>query len=135
MTNSKARRSRVNSLDHVLHVVRDGKLTYCGRPIAKVNVVLGVLTESECCRTCKRAHELAMFMVSIRVEIAEAIERSKSHNEIVTIRGDTAHTRVLRDECEDCALDDYSDFDNVCHEFWGKDIDGNEWRVHVRMAS
>lgn len=66
----------------------------------------------------------------------DAIGRSISHNEIVTI--DTIDMRragvslesvreALHIECEDEVANGA-----VC-EYWGKSVDGEEWRVHVEM--
>ena len=66
--------------------------------------------------------------------ISNAIDRSISQNEIVTLESDEiaragnsveAVCSELFAECEDS-----TDADTVT-EYWGKDIDGNEWRVHV----
>jgi hypothetical protein len=65
----------------------------------------------------------------------QAIARSVSHNEIVTLGSasqpaDNA-AEVMADlfaECEDCADDDNR---SVCAEYWGTTESGSEWRVHV----
>lgn len=71
--------------------------------------------------------------------VSEAIDRSISHNQIVTIdvgpsglvcagggvSGDAVR-EDLAEVCEDCAISKA-----VC-EYWGNDLEGNEWRVHVR---
>lgn len=59
----------------------------------------------------------------------QAIERSKSHDEIVTIDYDQAAYEELRAEC-----DDIIDANDVT-EFWSDDPDSEDgmlWRVHVR---
>lgn len=67
--------------------------------------------------------------------VANAIKRSVSHNEIVTLG--TASSPVddaeaimaaLFVECDDCVNDDPK---SVRAEYWGKDDGDNEWRVHV----
>lgn len=63
--------------------------------------------------------------------VANAIARSLSHNEIVTIEAGSSRGDIeskLREEC-----DDFSTADVVSDttEFWGSDCDGDEWRVHV----
>lgn len=55
-----------------------------------------------------------------------AIERSVSHNEIVTIDYDAEAAIDLSLESDDSA-----DGEGVT-EYWGTDEAGNEWRVHVR---
>lgn len=71
--------------------------------------------------------------------IETAIDRSKSHNEIVSL--DALEIRraglsvkavcaALFVECEG----DVEANDGV-HEFWGRDVDGTEWRVHVRTLA
>jgi hypothetical protein len=53
----------------------------------------------------------------------EAIDRSISHNEIVTLRDDRdddIDLELLEDSCDDWN-----------YEFWGKDDIGNDWRVHT----
>lgn len=60
---------------------------------------------------------------------ADAIARSISHNEIVTIDYSEADYEDLLVECDDRADN------NDVHEFWGtRDEDGKEWRVHMRKA-
>lgn len=69
--------------------------------------------------------------------IKQAIEQSKGQNEIVHI-SDTeiagAGLRLsnvvaeLEEECEDFAAAQGR------YEYWGKDVDGAEWRVHVMTA-
>jgi hypothetical protein len=63
--------------------------------------------------------------------VAQAIDRSVTHGEIVFISEPLCLEELLR-ECEGevyvANIDEYSS--NV-HEFWGIDLDGEEWRVHV----
>ena len=56
----------------------------------------------------------------------DAIARSISHNEIITIDNTDENLEALLVEC-----DDHTETGSV-HEFWGTDDDGNEWRVHAR---
>ena len=69
-----------------------------------------------------------------------AIDRSKSHDEIVHLSlSDLAHAevtggaarKVLLQECEGEAVN--ATIDGGEHEFWGQDMDGVEWRVHVQL--
>jgi hypothetical protein len=68
---------------------------------------------------------------SIHQDVGSAIKRSIDENRIVTITAlDSAEhetlCRILFEECEDTA-------DNgAVTEYWGIDLDGNEWRVHVK---
>jgi hypothetical protein len=71
------------------------------------------------------------------VTTEKAIERSISHNEIVTLRTDT------RDEydalCSALSSESDDDVEHVTsegdiHEYWG-DLDGDDWRVHVRLIA
>lgn len=55
----------------------------------------------------------------------QAIARSSSHDEIVTLDYDAAAVETLLVECDDLVDG------NTCLEFYGTD-DGSEWRVHVR---
>ncbi|MGB0890660.1 MAG: hypothetical protein ACPGWS_10290 [Solirubrobacterales bacterium] len=69
--------------------------------------------------------------------IADAIARSISHDEIVTI--DPAHSydalvAELSNECEG-SVDATHGGCNEVYEFWGQDCDGESWRVHVEVAS
>lgn len=65
--------------------------------------------------------------------IANAIARSKSHNEIAHIHADVrtgefaSICEELTSECEGSSTLDSS----APSEFWGTDCDGTEWRVHV----
>jgi len=61
----------------------------------------------------------------------EAIDRSRSHDEIVTIDYDAEVLVALESEC------DGSVKANGVHEFWGNDSDSENdmlWRVHVLGA-
>jgi hypothetical protein len=62
-------------------------------------------------------------------QASTAIERSISHNEIVTIRnnGDTLTELII-------SCDDYVDTNEGLVEFWGKTDEGS-WRVHVKTAT
>lgn len=61
---------------------------------------------------------------------SKAIERSVSHNDIVTVDADS-EGNIIAELTPMC--DDHVEANGV-HEFWGQDDDGNEWRVHVRLA-
>lgn len=65
--------------------------------------------------------------------IERAIARSISHNEIVYVDSSDAPAAglvsQLSEECEGEAL---STTFSV-HEFWGRNVDGEDWRVHVRL--
>jgi hypothetical protein len=58
----------------------------------------------------------------------QAIQRSISHTEIVTIDYDAAVAADLAVECDDSVEA------NEVTEYWGTDADGNEWRVHMRRT-
>ena len=61
--------------------------------------------------------------------ITDAIDRSVSHSEIVTILAHGHESAVCEDlerECEGSV-----EADGVS-EYWGTDCDGESWRVHVR---
>jgi len=62
------------------------------------------------------------------MDAEQAIARSISHNEIVTIdySGD-AQTDLLVE------ADDWTDNGDI-REYWGTTDDGDNWRVHMRMA-
>jgi len=55
----------------------------------------------------------------------QAVVRSITHNEIVTIDWDSADRDYLAIECEDWVAN------GPVTEFWGTDADGDEWRVHL----
>ena len=66
-------------------------------------------------------------------EIAQALERSESHDEIVTLDWTDARERELLDQ-------DYSDYSDAhgTFEAWANDDDdgnGMKWRVHLKRAS
>ncbi len=58
----------------------------------------------------------------------QAISQSVAQNEIVTLDWSAAAIVALQAECDDSADAD------AAHEFWGVDLDGGEWRVHVARA-
>jgi hypothetical protein len=57
---------------------------------------------------------------------ANAIDRSISHTEIVTIDYDSDAASDLSVECDDNVSA------NGVTEYWGTNDEGNEWRVHMR---
>lgn len=59
----------------------------------------------------------------------DAIARSVSHNEIVTIPYSTEAADALWAECDD-HVDARASYGVV--EYWGTTDDGDEWRVHLR---
>lgn len=61
--------------------------------------------------------------------VADAISRSISHNEIVTIEAGTQRDAIEAELARECEGD--TDANHDVHEFWGTDCDGAEWRVHV----
>jgi len=67
--------------------------------------------------------------------VTHAIDASRSSGETVTIRiTDTRRLRAgLWAECDDSECDNSDDADPVW-EYWGRDMDGTEWRVHVRQG-
>lgn len=61
--------------------------------------------------------------------VSDAIDRSISHQEIVTIRTGRHYEAVcmwLAEACEDSVVASGS-----LTEFWGRNDDGDAWRVHV----
>lgn len=69
--------------------------------------------------------------------IPAAIEQSISHNEIVTIHADGFGQ--YEDFCGmlSAAADDeieQKDGEGFVYEFWGSTDEGDDWRVHVRLA-
>lgn len=59
---------------------------------------------------------------------AEAIAESVRHTIIVTVDDAPGLREDLLFRCDD-------DIENGSeHEFWGQDDEGNDWRVHVRIA-
>lgn len=63
-----------------------------------------------------------------KTQFLSAIARSVSHNEIVTLDHDADVMSDLALECDDHVTG------NTVEEYWGTTDDGNEWRVHVRLA-
>ena len=62
---------------------------------------------------------------SLAQEIARAIAESIAEDRIIYLDYSDAARDALSAECEgDAETDDV-------HEFWGVDVDGNEWRVHL----
>lgn len=59
----------------------------------------------------------------------QAIDRSITHDEIVTIPETAAALAVLRGECDECA--EGVGVDGDTNEYWG-DEEGQAWRVHTR---
>jgi hypothetical protein len=74
-------------------------------------------------------HEFSTDHTAVFQVVADAIRVSVSHDKIETIRGGP-HTEALcaalSAECEDSAEN------GETSEFWGANIDGDTWRVHVR---
>lgn len=69
-------------------------------------------------------------------QVTKSIERSISHNEIVTIHADNraeydSLCSALSSESDDDVEHDTSE--GRLHEYWGEH-DGDDWRVHVRLA-
>lgn len=62
------------------------------------------------------------------MDALQAITRSISHNEIVTVSLDKAGIEELEALCDD-SVDVSGDRDRI--EFWGTNTDGEHWRVHV----
>jgi|TARA_R110000787_G_scaffold26043_4_gene72934 hypothetical protein len=68
---------------------------------------------------------------------SEAIKRSVSHDECVTIEYDNSTYSDLMHECEDhVEVEDYEyvngSFRRIIYEdIWGTTLSGEEWRVHV----
>ncbi len=65
---------------------------------------------------------------STEQEVHAAIDRSKTHNEIVHLPWSEGAERMLASECDDEV------HASTVVEFWGADCDGNEWRVHLDVA-
>lgn len=65
-------------------------------------------------------------MIPSEKDAYRAIERSKRRTEIVTIPYSETSAHVLLHECTG-SVDA-----NETEEFWGEDIRGCEWRVHLR---
>ena len=64
--------------------------------------------------------------------VSEAIAHSKSHTEIARIHAD-ARTGEYASICEELANESEGSVerDKSTTEFWGVDVNGVEWRVHV----
>lgn len=65
--------------------------------------------------------------------VADAIGRSVSHTEIVHVDGYSMRDAIvseLGDECEGSTDDGQGGM-----EFWGQDLNGEAWRVHVTERS
>lgn len=62
------------------------------------------------------------------MDALQAITRSISHNEIVTVSLDKAGIEELEALCDD-SVDVSGERDRI--EFWGTNTDGEHWRVHV----
>lgn len=58
--------------------------------------------------------------------VSDAIERSKSHNEIVLLQ---PWNKAVYDELL-AESEGYAEGNEV-HEFWGVDLNGDDWRVHL----
>ena len=68
--------------------------------------------------------------MSFDTQIAEdAVNESVHYTKIVFVEGDQDVYDDLLAEC-----DDYVDVDAGLTEFWGE-LDGSEWRVHVRRVT
>lgn len=68
--------------------------------------------------------------------VTSAIRESKSTTSVITIDESDAKQAstslaAVRGELFDACDGDVDRGDGV-HEYWGKDVDGVEWRVHVR---
>lgn len=59
----------------------------------------------------------------------QAIARSLSHTEIVTVKDQPGLKMALLVRCDDNVENEGEE------EFWGVDDDGDSWRVHVRIAN
>lgn len=78
------------------------------------------------------ADENATRTEAISKAVTRAIERSISHNEIVTLRADESAS--YEEFCAALKSESDDDVENGdVHEFWGTD-DGDDWRVHVRAS-
>jgi hypothetical protein len=68
--------------------------------------------------------------------VEQAIESSKKRNNIAHIDAiDMRQASVSAEAvCEELFAECEDDAENgSVREFWGEDIDGNEWRVHVEV--
>lgn len=63
---------------------------------------------------------------STEKEVRDAIDESKRSNDIVTVKESARARALLKELCDDSVEA------NEVIEFWGRDIDGIEWRVHMR---
>lgn len=72
--------------------------------------------------------------------VTNAIRRSVSHNEIVTIEvgpsGLVCGSGETGDSvCAELSLESEDSAESrEVSEYWGTDVDGNAWRVHVRRV-
>lgn len=71
------------------------------------------------------------FDGGVVVTTAEAIARSVSHTEIVTVDYDAATAEELAAESEDSVPPYTTASGQVLAEYWGTTEGGDEWRVHV----
>jgi hypothetical protein len=71
-----------------------------------------------------------MTMTTAERTVSDAIDRSGSHTEIVTLDYDADVLAALESMITDGAVDG-----NDAYEFWGTRDDGRAWRVHVRRRS
>ena len=62
--------------------------------------------------------------------VTQAIERSITHDEIVTIDHTPENASELAGLCDDSA-DLTVTYGRPAAEYWGRDDDGAEWRVHL----
>src|SRR5690606_22663751 len=99
----------------------------CKLCIAPTRCLVGARRNSPESLQHKRGKALALLRVMNATSqiVAAAIARSIAHNEIVHL-DDVGNIReLLFDECEDYVEGD----DEV--EYWGVNLDGETWRVHV----
>jgi len=61
--------------------------------------------------------------------VAEAIDRSISHTEIVFVEA-SGHDYDAASEMLDAQAEDHA-ANGMVEEYWGADPDGSEWRVHL----
>lgn len=64
----------------------------------------------------------------------QAIARSTSHTSIVTIDDAPGLRDALLVLCDDSVEND-DGYDGRIEQFWGTDVDGASWRVHVRLKA
>lgn len=93
---------------------------------AAIKVIDGPLDEAV---AAARAvdHEAAAIAI-------EAIGRSASNNDLVTIDDAPGLRDALLVLCDDSVEND-DGYDGRIEEFWGTDDDGDAWRVHVRLKA